>query len=193
MPHNLYLHSALTRDRAKGKSLSQSLKYSTIDISVTLTIAFIVNCAIIIVSAANFYSAGLLNVQEIQDAYSLLKTMVGQGFATVFAVSLLFSGQSSTITGTLAGQIVAEGFMEWKMPPWLRRVITRLLAIIPALVVVLATGESGLNELLIISQVILSMQLPFAFIPLVYFTSDPAIMGAHANHRIINGRGTPKA
>ena len=182
MPHNLYLHSAVARDHSEGMSTKRSIKYATIDISVTLTIAFLVNSCILIVAAANFYSAGNFDVASIQDAYYLLLETEGFAFATIFAIALLISGQSSTVTGTLAGQIVAEGFVKWRIRPWVRRLVTRLIAIVPALVVVLVFQENGLNELLIISQVILSMQLPFAVFPLVYFTSDKAVMGDHANH-----------
>lgn len=190
MPHNLYLHSALIRDHSRGIELPKALRIATIDILLTLCIAFIVNSAILIVAAANFNASGHFEVEELQDAYYLLQSLVGPAFATVFAVSLLCSGQSSTITGTLAGQVVAEGFMEWRFKPWIRRLITRLLAIIPSLIVVLSAGEGGLGELLIVSQVILSMQLPFAFFPLVYFTSKPEIMGAqYANHRVVKWLG----
>ena len=183
MPHNLYLHSAVARDHAAGHRPEKAMAYSAADVAVSLTVAFVVNSAILIVAASNFYASGNSNVASIQDAYALLQTLVGPAFATVFAVSLLLSGQSSTVTGTLAGQVVAEGFINWRVRPWVRRLVTRLAAIVPALVVVLATGAEGLDSLLVLSQVVLSMQLPFAVFPLVYFTSSPAIMGHHVNRR----------
>lgn len=184
MPHNLFLHSALARDHAKGHAVATALRYGTVDVVVTLSIAFVVNCAILIVAAAQFNANGYDSVAAIPDAYHLLERLVSPVFATVFAVALLFSGQSSTLTGTMAGQIVADGFLQWHMPAWAQRLTTRLLAILPALIVVLAAGPEALDVLLIVSQVILSICLPFALFPLVYFTSRTAVMGEYTVKRI---------
>lgn len=179
MPHNLYLHSALvqTRDTA---DIDTSLKANKWDTVIALGGAFFVNAGILILAAAVFYPSGVV-VDELQQAYKLLTPMLGGTAATLFAVALLCSGQSSTITGTLAGQIVMEGFLHIKVKPWLRRLITRLLAIGPALWAITATGGSHTVQMLVISQVVLSMQLPFAIFPLVQFTSDPNRMGQYAN------------
>ncbi|MZQ85209.1 Mn(2+) uptake NRAMP transporter MntH [Paenibacillus sp. 5J-6] len=180
MPHNLYLHSSIVQTRKieptiKGKR--EAIKFATIDSTVALMLALFVNAAILILSAAAFHSAGT-EVAEIQDAYHLLGPMLGTGAASIlFAVALLASGQNSTLTGTLAGQIVMEGFLNIRLSPWLRRLITRLIAIIPAVIVIGIYGESGATDLLILSQVILSLQLSFAVIPLVKFTSDRKKMG----------------
>jgi manganese transport protein len=188
MPHNLYLHSALVQTRlvepsVKGKKLA--CKYNLIDTSVALNAALLVNAAILILSASVFYKNGII-VTEIQQAHQLLSPMLGTGIASaLFAVALLSSGQSSTLTGTLAGQIVMEGFLQFKMRPWLRRLVTRLLAIIPAIAVIAVQGEKGTYNLLILSQVILSLQLPFAVIPLIKFTSDKTKMGEFASKRWI--------
>ncbi|NOU86810.1 Mn(2+) uptake NRAMP transporter MntH [Paenibacillus sp. LMG 31460] len=180
MPHNLYLHSSIVQTRkieptVEGKR--EAIKFATIDSTVALMLALFVNAAILILSAAAFHSAGK-EVAEIQDAYHLLGPMLGTGAASIlFAVALLASGQNSTLTGTLAGQIVMEGFLNIRLTPWLRRLITRMIAIVPAVIVIGIYGESGATDLLILSQVILSLQLSFAVIPLVTFTSDRKKMG----------------
>lgn len=186
MPHNLYLHSAIVQTRAfertdEGKALA--VKYATIDSTVSLLFAFFINAAILILSAATFHGTEHENVADIADAYQLLTPMLGATLAsTFFAVALLASGQNSTLTGTLAGQIVMEGFLEIRMRPWLRRMLTRVVAIGPAAVVAALYGERGVGQLLILSQVILSLQLSFAVVPLVQFTSEKAKMGRFANH-----------
>ncbi|HSW92009.1 MAG TPA: Nramp family divalent metal transporter [Candidatus Saccharimonadales bacterium] len=185
MPHNLYLHSAVVQTRAhveteKGKK--EAIKFATIDSTVALSLAFFVNAAILILAAASFYVTGHGEVAEIGDAYKLLAPLLGVGAAsTLFAVALLASGQNSTITATLAGQVILEGFMNIKIKPWIRRIITRALAIIPAVGIAIAFGDSGLANLLIASQVVLSMQLPFAVLPLVWFTSSRKKMGMFVN------------
>jgi manganese transport protein len=185
MPHNLYLHSAIVQTRdfkrtAKGKR--EAIRFGIIDSTLALTIALLVNAAILIVSAATFYSRGYNQVAEIQDAYKLLSPLLGVGAASaVFALALLASGQNSTLTGTLAGQVVMEGFLNIRLRPWLRRLITRGLAIVPAILVTAFWGERGTANLLVFSQVILSMQLSFAVFPLVMFTSDKSKMGEFAN------------
>ena len=185
MPHNLYLHSSIAQTRhyeftPKGKR--EAILFGTIDSTVALFFALFINAAILIVAAATFYRSGHHEVAEIQDAYKLLSPLLGVGAAsTLFAVALLASGQNSTLTGTLAGQIVMEGFLRLRLPPVLRRLITRLIAIIPAVIVIALLGENGTAQLLILSQVILSMQLSFAVIPLVMFTSDKAKMGEFVN------------
>lgn len=185
MPHNLYLHSAVVQTRNYAKTPQgkrEAIKYGTIDSTIALMLALLVNSAILIVAAATFYRSGNFEVAEIGDAYRLLTPLLGvAGASTLFAVALLISGQSSTLTGTLAGQIVMEGFLEIRLPAWLRRLITRLLAIVPAVIVTALYGESGTAQLLVLSQVILSMQLSFAVIPLVMFTSDTAKMGEFVN------------
>ena len=183
MPHNLYLHSALVQTRDTGdkpEDVDMSLKANGLDTVLALGGAFFVNAGILILAAAVFHPRGTV-VDELQQAHELLKPMLGGTAATLFAVALLCSGQSSTITGTLAGQIVMEGFLHIKIAAWKRRMITRLLAIGPALWAISATGGSHTVQLLIMSQVVLSMQLPFAIFPLVQFTSDPNRMGAYAN------------
>jgi len=185
MPHNLYLHSSIVQTRkyeqtSEGKR--EAIKFATIDSTTALMFALFINAAILIVSAATFYTSGQHEVAEIQDAYKLLSPTLGVGMAsTLFAVALLASGQNSTLTGTLAGQIVMEGFLNIRLRPWLRRLITRLIAIIPAVIVTMIYGESGTAKLLVISQVILSLQLSFAVIPLVIFTSDRRKMGEFVN------------
>src|SRR5258708_6117243 len=187
MPHNLYLHSSISQTRKfeptpDGKR--EAVFFGTIDVTVALLFALLVNAAIMVVAAATFYRTGHHEVAEIQDAYRLLTPLLGVGAAsTLFAVALLASGQNSTLTGTLAGQIVMEGFLRLRLPPVLRRLITRLIAIIPAVIVTALLGENGTAQLLILSQVILSMQLSFAVIPLVMFTSDKAKMGEFVNPR----------
>ncbi len=185
MPHNLYLHSALVQTRGidgSEKSKKEAIFFATLDSSVALSIAFFVNAAILIVSAAAFYVRDVGVVAEIQDAYHLLSPVLGVGLASlVFALALLSSGHNSTITGTLAGQVVMEGFINLRLKPWQRRLLTRLLAIVPALLVVWLYGAHGLARLLVLSQVVLSLQLPFAVIPLVAFTSDQQYLGRFAN------------
>jgi manganese transport protein len=184
MPHNLYLHSSLVQSRAVSNTVTgkkQACKYNLIDSTVALNAAFLVNAAILIMAAADFHSRGIL-VTEIQQAHSLLDGLLGTRLAPIaFAVALLASGQSSTITGTLSGQIIMEGFLNLRMRPWLRRVVTRSIALVPAIIVIAAAGDNGLYRLLILSQVVLSLQLPFATIPLIHFTSDPQKMGVFAN------------
>jgi manganese transport protein len=181
MPHNLYLHSALVQTRGFDESVAgrrEAIRYATIDSTVALLFALLINAAILIVAAAAFHARGHTQIAEIQDAHKLLAPLLGAGIAsTLFAVALLASGQNSTITGTLAGQIVMEGFLDLRLPPWLRRLATRLVAIVPAMIMALNYGASGMAQLLVLSQVILSMQLPFAVIPLVHFTRDRAKMG----------------
>jgi manganese transport protein len=185
MPHNLYLHSSIVQTRAFERNREgrrQAVKFATIDSTVALMLALFINSAILILAASAFHFAGQTGVAEIQDAHQLLAPALGTAAAsTLFAVALLASGQNSTITATLAGQIVMEGFLAIRLPPWLRRLVTRLLAIVPAVIVAILYGESGTAKLLVLSQVVLSMQLPFAVIPLVKFTSDRAKMGEFAN------------
>ena len=180
MPHNLYLHSSLVQTRKFDRSVAgikQALKYNFIDSTIALNLAFFVNAAILILAAATFYNNGMYEVAEIQDAHRFLEPMLGTQWAPIlFAVALIAAGQSSTITGTLAGQIVMEGYLNLRIQPWVRRIITRLIAIIPAVVVILIYGESVTGKLLILSQVILSLQLGFAIIPLIHFVSDKSKM-----------------
>ncbi len=184
MPHNLYLHSSIVQTRAYGLSpenKKEALKFATIDSTLALSIALFINSAILILSASVFYKAGLFEVAEIQDAHKLLTPLLGTSLASfLFALALLASGQNSTVTATLAGQIAMEGFLHIRLPAWLRRLITRLIAIIPALLVSIYYGESGTAKLLVLSQVILSMQLPFAVVPLIQFTRNKKIMGTFA-------------
>jgi len=184
MPHNLYLHSSIVQTRqyaetSEGKH--EAVRFAFIDSTIALSFALFINAAILIVAAATFHTSGHSEVAEIQDAYKLLTPLLGAGASTMFALALLASGQNSTITGTLAGQIVMEGFLNIRLRPWLRRLITRSIAIIPAAIVAVMYGASGTARLLILSQVILSMQLSFAVFPLVAFTSSKAKMGQFAN------------
>jgi manganese transport protein len=185
MPHNLYLHSSIVQTRKYGdseESRAEAMRFSTLDTVVALMSALFINGAILIVSAASFHGTGYEHVADISDAYKLLAPLLGTTLAsTLFALGLLFSGQNATLTGTLAGQIVMEGFLALRVRPWLRRLGTRLLAIIPALIVIAVAGERGSAQLLIFSQVILSLQLPFAVFPLVRFTDDRRVMGRFAN------------
>ena len=189
MPHNLYLHSSIVQTRQieqtePGKRMA--IKFATIDSTVALFLAFFVNAAILILAAAAFHRNGLHEVEEIEDAYKLLAPVLGAGAAsTVFAIALLASGQNSTLTGTLAGQIVMEGFLHLKLKPWLRRLITRGIAVVPALAVILIYGDKSVNDLLIFSQVVLSFQLSFAVVPLVLFTSSKAKMGVFVNSPLV--------
>src|SRR5882672_6279456 len=185
MPHNLYLHSSIVQTRkyeqnAEGKS--EAIKFATLDSTMALTFALFINAAILIMSAATFHTSGQHGVAEIQDAYKLLSGTLSVPIASIlFALALLASGQNSTLTGTLAGQIVMEGFLHIRLRPWLRRLLTRLIAIVPAVIVTAWYGESATAQLLVLSQVVLSLQLSFAVIPLVLFTSDRAKMGQFAN------------
>lgn len=175
MPHNLYLHSSLVQTRKidrSSKGIKEALKYNFIDTAVALNLAFFVNAAILILAATAFYKNGLFEVAEIQDAYRLLEDIFGSMAPSLFAIALIAAGQSSTITGTLAGQIVMEGHLNLRIQPWIRRLLTRLLAIIPAFFTILYFGEDSLGELLVLSQVVLSLQLGFAIIPLIHFNSD---------------------
>ncbi len=180
MPHNLYLHSSLVQSRKFSKTktkIKEALKFNLIDSVFALNLAFFVNAAILILAAATFYKVGMYQVSEIQDAHRLLAPLLGTKIAPIlFAVALIAAGQSSTLTGTLAGQIVMEGFINFRIQPWARRMITRLLAIIPAVLVLLYFGESYTGKLLILSQVVLSLQLGFAVIPLIHFVSDKKLM-----------------
>jgi manganese transport protein len=189
MPHNLYLHSSVVQTRNYERTPDgkrDAIKFSNIDSAVALTFALFVNAAILIVSAATFYRSGHGEVAEIGDAYQLLRPLLGvTGASTLFALALLASGQNSTLTGTLAGQIVMEGFLNLRLKPWLRRLITRLVAIVPAVIVTAWYGSRGTANLLILSQVILSMQLSFAVFPLVLFTGDKRKMGEFVNARWI--------
>ena len=182
MPHNLYLHSSIVQTRKYGDALEdrrEAVRFATIDSTVALMSALFLNGAILVVAAATFHGTGHQNVADIGDAYLLLAPLLGTQLAsTLFAVALLFSGQNATLTGTLAGQIVMEGFLNIRLRPWLRRLITRLVAIVPALITVSLYGERGTGALLILSQVILSLQLPFAVFPLVLFTGDRRKMGS---------------
>ncbi|WP_248927405.1 Nramp family divalent metal transporter [Paenibacillus hamazuiensis] len=185
MPHNLYLHSSIVQTRKFDQSPAgkrQAIKFATWDSSIALFFALFINAAILIVSAATFHKAGMTEVAEISDAYQLLTPLLGTTLGSIlFGVALLASGQNSTLTGTLAGQIVMEGFLNIRLPGWIRRLVTRLIAIIPAVIVTAIYGESGTAQLLILSQVILSLQLSFAVIPLVKFTGDKKKMGEFAN------------
>lgn len=185
MPHNLYLHSSIVQTRnyertTEGKK--EAIKFATIDSTVALLLAFFINAAILIVAAATFHTTGNRDVADIHDAHKMLAPILGTTLASIFfAVALLASGQNSTLTGTLAGQIVMEGFLNIRLKPWLRRLVTRLIAVIPALIVTIIYGERGTTDLLLLSQVILSMQLSFAVVPLVMFTGSKLKMGEFAN------------
>jgi len=189
MPHNLYLHSSIVQTRRIGAdagSKREAIRFATLDSTVALLFAFCINAAILIMSAATFHWTGHSEVADIGDANRLLTPLLGTTLASgLFAVALLASGQNSTITGTLAGQVVMEGFLDIRLPPWLRRLITRLIAIVPAVIVTALYGEKGTGALLILSQVILSLQLSFAVVPLVQFTSERAKMGPFANGPVL--------
>ncbi len=188
MPHNLYLHSSIVQSRRYKRTSAgkrEAIHFANMDSAIALTLALFVNAAILVVAAAVFHRSGHFEVAAIQDAYKLLSPLLGAaGASTLFAIALLASGQNSSITGTLAGQIVMEGFVHLRVSPWLRRLITRGLAIIPTVIVVAINGEQGTEKLLILSQVILSLQLSFAVIPLVMFTGSRKQMG-----EFVNGRG----
>ncbi len=197
MPHNLYLHSALVQSRklrSDAQSTRRAIRFNSIDTVVALSIAFLVNAAILVLAATVFYGKDGVQLAGgqyvafngesdwIRDAYLTLAPLLGTAFASVlFGVALLASGQSSTITGTLAGQVVMEGFMHWRIRPWVRRLITRSIAIIPAILIIGLRGEGSVTDLLVLSQVVLAMQLPLAMFPLLHFTSSKKRMGAHAN------------
>jgi manganese transport protein len=187
MPHNLYLHSSIVQTRAFGhiaEEKREAIRFAYLDSTVALFFAFFINAAILVLGAAAFHHNGYSSVADIGQAYGLLTPVLGVSLAsTLFAVALLCSGQNSTLTGTLAGQIVMEGFLNWRLQPWLRRLITRALAIVPAALVIGFAGEHAATGLLILSQVVLSFQLPFAVVPLVQFTSERAKMGEFANRR----------
>jgi len=203
MPHNLYLHSALVQTRAFQQdepSIKKAIQLNTIDATLALSIAFLVNASIMVLAAIVFYGKDSVTLADgriihfgsdwIQEAYLTLAPLLGTGMASVlFAVALLASGQSSTVTGTLAGQVVMEGFMHWRIRPWLRRMITRGLAIVPAVLVIWWRGDNSVNDLLTLSQVILGIQLPFAMIPLLQFTSSKKRMGKYANGWFLLGAG----
>ena len=180
MPHNLYLHSAVVQTRRFAETDTgrrEAIRLASFDSSIALLLALFINGAILVLAAATFHDAGRTDIAEIGDAYRLLSPMLGAGAASVvFAIALLASGQNSTITGTLAGQVVAEGFLDLKMPVWARRLITRGIAIVPAVIVIAILGDRGATSLLVLSQVVLSLQLPFAVVPLVAFTGDAALM-----------------
>jgi manganese transport protein len=188
MPHNLYLHSALVQTRKiqpTDKGIKQAIKFNRIDSTIALNIAFLVNAAILILAAKVFFTTGNSHVAEIKEAHQLLAPLLGNSIAPkLFAIALIAAGQSSTITGTLAGQIVMEGYLQLRINPWARRLITRLLAIVPALIVILVYGEDKVDTLLVLSQVILSLQLGFAIIPLIHFVSDKSKMGNFAINNI---------
>ncbi len=184
MPHNLYLHSALVQTRKfdhSEKGIWQAIKFNFIDSAIALNLAFFVNAAILILAASTFYNAGMHEISDIEDAHHLLAPLLGNQLAPIlFATALLCAGQSSTLTGTLSGQIVMEGYLNLRIQPWLRRLITRLVAIIPAIITIIIAGENKIGELLVFSQVLLSLQLGFAIIPLIHFTSDKVKMGVFA-------------
>src|SRR5579864_3567847 len=188
MPHNLYLHSSLVQTRAfkespRGKR--EAIRFATLDSTLALGFSLFINAAILVLGAAAFHQRGMTTVADISQAYQLLTPVLGASLAsTLFAAALLCSGQNSTLTGTLAGQIVMEGFLDLHLQPWLRRLITRALAIIPAIVVIGISGEGHVTALLILSQVILSFQLPFAVVPLIQFTGDRSKMGEFTNNRL---------
>ena len=183
MPHNLYLHSSLVQTRKitrTDEGIRSAIRFNVFDTVIALNVAFVINVAILILAASAFFTNGFFKVAEIQDAYKLLEHIFGSLAPVLFAVALIASGQSSTITGTLAGQIIMEGHINLRIEPWLRRLLTRLMAIIPAVFTILYYGETGLGNLIILSQVVLSLQLGFAVVPLIHFTSDKKKMGKFA-------------
>lgn len=190
MPHNLYLHSSIVQSRAYERTPAgkkEATKFAFLDSTINLTFALLINAAILILAAATFYKTGQYNVVGIEDTYQLLNGTLGSSIAsTIFAVALLASGQNSTLTGTMAGQIIMEGFLNLKIPAWLSRLGTRLFAIVPAVIVTIIAGQRGTDELLLLSQVILSMQLPFAIFPLIQFTSNERLMGDLKNGKVVN-------
>jgi manganese transport protein len=190
MPHNLYLHSSIIQTRNYDRTdagIKSAIKYATVDSSISLGLAFFINASILILAAATFHKHNHYQISDIYDAHKMLEPLLGEKIApTFFAIALLAAGQNSTLTGTLAGQIVMEGFLNLKIKPWLRRLITRLIAIIPALFVSIAFGKAATGQLLVFSQVILSAQLSFAVVPLILFTGDKDKMGIFANSTTIN-------
>ena len=197
MPHNLYLHSGLVQTRGYGDSLAErreAIKLATIDSTIALCFAFIINASILILAAATFYRAGKTDVAELDKAHSFLAPLLGSTMApTLFAIALLCCGLNSTITATLSGQIVMEGFLNFRIAPWLRRLVTRAIAIVPAVVVTIWAGEKATGQLLILSQVVLSLQLPFAVVPLVMFTASKTKMGAYVAPRWLTALATVTA
>ncbi|MBO9713922.1 Nramp family divalent metal transporter [Sphingomonas sp.] len=191
MPHNLYLHSSVVQTRLVGSgepAKRDAIRFATIDIVVALLLATLVNGAILTLSAATFHASGFSGVAEIEDAYRLLAPITGaSAAAALFAIALFASGQSATFTGTIAGQVILEGFLDLKIPCWQRRLITRGLALVPALAGVMWLGDHAVGKLLVLTQVVLSLQLPFAIWPLIRFTSDRALMGAFATPRLLAG------
>jgi manganese transport protein len=189
MPHNLYLHSSIVQTRSYSLTQAgkqEAIRFASIDSNIALFLAMFINAAILIVAAATFFKAGRHDIAEIQDAYKLLSPMLGvTGASTLFAIALLAAGQNSTLTGTMAAQIVMEGFLQLRMKPWMRRLLTRGLALIPTLIIVWFMGDRGMNQLLLASQVVLSMQLSFAVIPLVIFTNDSKKMGKFVNSQMV--------
>ncbi|WP_296950550.1 Nramp family divalent metal transporter [uncultured Massilia sp.] len=191
MPHNLYLHSSTVQRRGHRDGRADTggaIVFATVDVVVALALALLVNAAILVTSAAVFHARGHPAVAELQDAHRLLGPLTGTALAgTLFAVALLAAGQSSSVSATLAGQVVMEGFVQWRLPPWARRLLTRAIAVVPAFAVTLACGDAGIGRLLLFSQVVLSLQLPFAMFPLIRFTSDRAVMGTFASPRWMRG------
>ncbi len=188
MPHNLFLHSSIVQTRGYEETPAgkrEAVRFLTIDSTIALTIAFFVNAAILVLAAAVFHAAGILGVVDIAQAYHLLTPLLGGSASVIFALGLLASGQNSTLTGTMAGQIIMEGFLNLRIPPWLRRVATRSLAIVPALMVIIFWSSWGVGNLLVFSQVILSVELPFVVVPLVLFTGSQAVMGEFANRSLV--------
>jgi len=187
MPHNLYLHSGLVQTRGYGDTPAEkreAISLATIDSTIALCFAFVINASILILAAATFHRAGKTDIAELDQAHSFLSPLLGSTLApTLFAIALLCCGLNSTITATLSGQIVMEGFLNWRIAPWMRRMVTRLIAILPAVIVTIWFGEKGTGQLLILSQVVLSLQLPFAVVPLVMFTASRAKMGPYVAPR----------
>jgi len=195
MPHNLYLHTSIVQTRrVQGgeAGLREAVRFATADALVSLLLALLVNAAIMVLAASAFNSTGHREVTDIADAYHLIEPVVGSAVAaSLFAIALLASGQSSTFTGTIAGQIVMEGFLDLKIPCWQRRLLTRMLALVPALVGVWWLGDAGIGKMLVLSQVVLSFQLPFAMWPLIRFSSSPALMGRYASGWLLQGLAWP--
>jgi len=191
MPHNLYLHSGLVQTRSYGEGVEdkrEAIKLATIDSSIALCLALTINASILILAAATFHRAGQTDIAELDQAHAFLSPLLGSTLApTLFAIALLCCGLNSTITATLAGQIVMEGFLDLRIAPWLRRMVTRCIAIVPAVIVTLWAGDKATGQLLILSQVVLSLQLPFAVVPLVIFTASRAKMGALVAPRWLTG------
>ena len=191
MPHNLYLHSSVVQSHTSARdeeSVKEAITFTAYDSTIALCLSFFVNAAILIVAAAVFHTRGLYDVVTIEDAHQLLSPLLGSSLASViFAIALLLAGQNATITGTMAGQIIMEGFINFKLAPWLRRLVSRSLTIVPAALGIIVLGSHGLGKLLLLSQAVLSMQLPFAIFPLIQFTSDKSKMGMFANGSLLKG------